>query len=436
MKKKKSTNKSLLIIAILTIVICVCAIFTFVPMRFGNTQYTGVWGTIGVSSNVRGGVYAEYDIVGEASETQIANSMEKIKNILIEKGYQSSNVLSVDNSKIRVEIGYSGAVGQKLDNARSDLAKVASGAFEFRSAQSKTDYVAVTGKDHIKKMTVADYNGKTFITFDFNESGEKQFEKLCTASQTVYVYMGDSLQTSFSVGNLSSFAQIQLTVADYASAKDFYFRAMYGSLDVKLSSATVVSNTMSSLLGIGASEGASIVLIEFAMLIALLFVAGFVYIAIKFGIAAVLFMPIMMLNSIIACWTFAGISMFEINVASLVSISLGLSVIFGGAIFYLSRIAEEYKQGKTIDASIEAGTKKARPATLVTNILLIALFAVFAIISSGELACASIVLTLCGALNLLSNTVLLPWFVASYNKTNKQQGKPFRFAQRGGETNE
>ena len=436
MKKKKSTNKSLLIIAILTIVICVCAIFTFVPMQFGNTLYTGVWGTIGVSSNVRGGVYAEYDIVGEATEAQIQSSMEKIKNTLIEQGYQSSNVLSVDNSKIRVEIGYSGAVGQKLDNARNDLAKVASGAFEFRSAQSETDYVAVTGKDHIKNMTVADYNGKTFITFEFNENGEKQFEKLCTASQTVYVYMGNSLQTSFSVGNLSDFSQIQLSVADYTSAKDFYYRALYGSIDVKLSSATVVSNTMSSLLGVGASEGASIVLIEFAILIALLIIAGFAYIAIKFGIAAVLLMPIMMLNSIIACWIFAGISMFEINIASLVSISIGISVIFGGAIFYLSRIAEEYKQGKTIDASIEAGTKKARPATLIANILLIALFAVFAIISSGELACASIVLTLCGALSLLSNAVLLPWFVSSFNKTNKKQGKPFRFAQRGGEINE
>ena len=81
MKKKKSTNSSLLIIAILTIFISICAIFTFVPMQFGNTQYTGVWGNIGISSNVRGGVYAEYDIVGETNSAQISSSMEKIKNI-------------------------------------------------------------------------------------------------------------------------------------------------------------------------------------------------------------------------------------------------------------------------------------------------------------------------------------------------------------------
>jgi len=436
MKKKKSTNYSLLIISILTIVICVCAIFTFVPMQFGDTLYTGVWGNIGISSNVRGGVYAEYDIVGEASGAQISSSMEKIKNILVEKGYQSSNVLSIDGSKIRVEIGYTGAIGQTLDDARTDLAKVASGAFEFRSASSGTDYVAVTGKDHIKKISVADYNGSTFITFEFNDAGERKFEELCTASQTVYVYMGDSLQTSFSATNVSNFSQIQLSVTDYASAKDFYYRAMYGSIDVKLNSSTMVSNTMSSLLGVGYSEGASIVLWEFVILIALMIVAGFVYLAVKFGIASVLLMPIMMLNSIIACWVFAGISMFEINVASLVAIIIGISVIFGGAIFYLSRIAEEYKQGKTIDASIEAGTKKARPATLITSTLMLAMFGVFAIIASGELACTAVVLTLCGALNILTNAVLLPWFVNSFNKTNKKQGKPFRFAHKGGETNE
>lgn len=432
MKSKKPTSS--LLIAILTVIISICAIFTFVPMKFGTTTYTGVWGNIGISSSVYGGLYAEYDIVGDANSSQVVNSMEKIKSLLGEQGYQSTNVFAVDNSKVRVEIGYPKTVTNSFSAAYSALSSIAVGSFEFRSS-SGDDYVAVVGSKHVKEINVADYNGTTYLTIEFNDAGEEQFKSLCAASTTVYVYMGDNLQTSFSVSNLSNYSQIQLSVADYASAKDFYYKAMYGSLEIQLNGDTMEINTMSAPLGLGSNEGASVVLIELLVLIALLIVAGFVYMAVKFGIASLLLMPIMMLNAIISCWIFAGISMFEINVPSLISIILSLSIVFGGSICYMSRIAEEYKQGKTIDASIEAGTKKAKPALLVTSAVMIALFAVLAIITKGELASASLVLTIAGALNILTNVLLLPWFVNIYNRTNKEQGKPFRFVQ-GGENND
>ena len=47
-------------------------------MQFGNTAYTGVWGSFGVSSELYGGLYAEYDITGEASHSVIVESMAKI----------------------------------------------------------------------------------------------------------------------------------------------------------------------------------------------------------------------------------------------------------------------------------------------------------------------------------------------------------------------
>ena len=424
MKSKKLSNTSL--IAILTVVIAVCAIFTFVPMQFGSTTYTGVWGAIGISSDLSTGLYAEYDIVGDASKSEISSSIDKITSALQEQGYQSSKVLAIGSNKIRVEIGYPKSVVNSFNTAYNALSNVAIGAFELRSKMSDSDYVAVTGVSHLSKINVSDYNGSTYLVIKFNAEGETKFEELCEASENVYVYMGENFQTSFSAKNITDYSQIQLTVANYSSAKDFYYKVLFGSLDIELNDDTYVINTMSSLLSLNGYEGPSTLFYCLIALIAIAIIAGFVYFAVKYGMAAVLMLPLMMLCAVASCWIFAGISMFEINVVSLLAVILGISLIFSGTICYMSRIAEEYKSGKTIDASIEAGTKKARPVLLLSNILLVSLFAIMAMITKGQIATMSIILVIAGVLNAVVNALMLPWFVDMFNLSNRRQGKPFR----------
>ena len=426
--KSKTQNKNA-IIAILSVIIAIVAIFTFVPMQFGNTSYTGVWGSFGISSEVYGGLYAEYDITGESSHSAIVDSMAKIKVTLEEQGYQSSNVLSIDDSKIRVEIGYPTTADGGFKKAYTVLNNVAIGAFEFRSAQSGEDIVVVSGKDHIKGMSIADYNSTTYLVIEFNEKGEAEFEKLCTASTTVYVYMGDDLQTSFEAKNIVDFSQMQLSIADYTSAKDFYFKAMFGSLSVTLNADTAVINTMTPTLGVGYNEGNSVTLYVLLGFVLALLVAGFILFAVKYKMVAVLLMPIFMLDAVIAGWVFSAISIIEINVASIIAIAFGVILLFGGSLNYMGRIAEEYKNGKTIDASIEAGSKKAIPAQAVTSILLALLFAITALLIKGVVASASLIIIVFALLNVLTNVVMLPWFVNLYNISNKKQGTPFGLKQ-------
>lgn len=428
--KSKPQNKNI-IIAILTVVIAIAAIFTFVPMQFGNTAYTGVWGSFGVSSELYGGLYAEYDITGEASHSAIVESMAKIKQTLEEQGYQSSNVLSIDDNKIRVEVGYPTTTKNGFKKAYSVLNNVSIGAFEFRSSQSETDekLVRVTGKDHIEKMSIADYNSTTYLVIEFNEEGEQQFEALCTASTTVYVYMGSALQTSFEAKNITDFSQMQLSIADYSSAKDFYYKAMFGSLSVTLNSETASINTMTPTLSLGANEGAGVSLYVFAGLILALLVAGFVFFAVKYKMAAVLLMPIMLLNLVIAGWIFSAISIIEINLTSLIAIAFGIMFVFGGSLLYMGRIAEEYAQGKTIDASIQAGRKKAIPAVAISSILFVLLFTILALLIKGQVAVVSLIMIVFAFLNALTNIILLPWFINLFNISNKKQGVPFGLKQ-------
>lgn len=436
--KSKKTNKNA-IIAVLSVIIAIVTIITFVPMQFGNTTYTGIWGSIGISSELNGGLYAEYDILGEASHTDIIDSMALIKSTLEEQGYPSSNVSSIDDKKIRVEIGYPKSVTNSFRAAYSALNSVAIGAFEFRSS-SGTDYIGVTGKDHIEKIEIADYNGTTYLSVQFNEEGEKKFEELCTSSSdvTIYVYMGtgeNALQTSFSASGVSDYSQMQLSIADYKSAKDFYFKAMFGSISITLNPDTFAINTMSSPLNAGFEIGYGTLSYLLLSVVIALIIAFVVYLAVRYKMMAVLFLPLVLLNASIAGWIFAGVSVVEINFASLIALIFGFGLIFTGVLSYINRIADEYKTGKTIDASIEAGTKKARPAQIVTSIVLVVLPAVFALFIKGQVASAFVVVAVFGLLNALTNIVLLPWFVSLYNKSNRQQGKPFGLKQQEGSDN-
>lgn len=430
--KSKTQNKNA-IIAILSVIIAIAAIFTFVPMQFGTNTYTGVWGSFGMSSDLYGGLYAEYDITGEATHSAIVDSMAKIKSTLEEQGYQSSNVMSLDDNKIRVEIGYPTTSEDGFTSAYTVLNNVSIGAFEFRSSQSETDekLVRVTGKDHIEKMSISDFNSTTYLVIDFNEEGEKQFEALCGASTTIYVYMGkgeNALQTSFEAKNITDFSQMQLSIADYKSAKDFYFKAMFGSLSVTLNPDTAVINTMTPTLGMTGQTSSVALCVLIGFIVALL-VAGFVYFAIKYKMAAVLLLPIMLFNLIVASWIFSAISIIEINVVSLIAIAFGIMIIFGGSLNYMGRIAEEYAQGKTIDASIEAGNKKAMPAQIISSALFALIAAIFALLVSGQVSSASLIVITFTVLNALTNVVILPWLVNLYNKSNKKQGTPFGLKQ-------
>jgi preprotein translocase subunit SecD len=186
---------------------------------------------------------------------------------------------------------------------------------------------------------------------------------------------------------------------------------------------------MTSPFAFSAKEGSSVMLSVLVSFIFTLLVVAMVYLGTKYGMIAVILLPLLLLDAIIVCWLFAGISAIEISIVSLIAIILGMVLLFCGTINFASRVAEEYALGKTIDASLESGSKKARPAALISNAFVVVFTFIMFLFVKGEVASASIILCIFGLLNILTNVILLPWLVKSYNKTNKNQGKPYRLKQ-------
>jgi len=286
---KKKTAK--IYIALILILAVVGTLFAFVPMNFGNTSFTSLLGTINISADLSDGMYAEYDIEGESSTEQINSSIQKIKDVLVDEGFASTDVFAINNKKLRVEIGYPRTLSA-ISEAYSVLNSVGVGSFELRSSSSEDD-TFIVGNKHIKNVSIKSSGGSTLAVLEFNEAGVEAYEALLDASDTIYVYMGGTVVTNFDSSSSVASSEMYLTMNDYPSAQSFVKSVKLGCLDITLNNKTTIVDTMEN---VGSKQ------MRIAGLLAIVFVVvlGFAYMLIRHGVLGLFQALAMLFNSIFA----------------------------------------------------------------------------------------------------------------------------------------
>lgn len=431
---KKKTAK--LFIALIAIAAVIGSIFAFVPMNFGDVSFTSVLGSVQYSPELGAGVYAEYDLDGEYSTNQINSSIGTIKSVLEEKGYAGSNIFAINNEKIRIEIGYP-TKASTLKESYTLLSAIGVGSFELRSSSSEDD-TFIVGKDHIKGVEISTYNSTIYVMLKFNAEGVDQYELMLEASDTIYVYMGGQSMTSFDSSEITAAESMPLSFTDYASAKDFAMKVKLGSMDVNLNSETVNINTMSSVLDNGSMTAnpsnkgfnTSVTKIAGIIAIALVIVLGLVFMIVKYGVLGAFQVLAVLFDTIIAVilmWAFPWI---EIGFSSIIAICFGYAVLFTSSLILASRFEEEYKQGKTVLASLEGAHKKSLRGILATGIALTVIFGVVAIVASAELKVFGLITCIFSCLSLFSSLIMLPGFINIFEAFNDGATKPYRLPKR------
>ena len=260
--KKKSAK---IYIALILIVAIVGTLFAFVPMQFGNTTFTSLLGTINISADLSDGMYAEYDIEGEFTTEQINGSIQKIKDVLVEEGFASTDVFAINNKKLRVEIGYPRTISA-IGEAYSVLNSVGVGSFELRSS-SKEDDTFIMGNKHISNVSIKTSSGSTLVVLEFNDAGVEAYGELIDASDTIYVYMGGAAVTQFDSSSSVASSEMYLTMNDYASAQAFVKSVKLGCLDITLNNQTTIVDTMENVFGKTIPLGDIIIVILILVLI-------------------------------------------------------------------------------------------------------------------------------------------------------------------------
>ena len=410
---KKKTAKILTVI--IAIVIAIGLIFTFIPMQFGNAKFLSFAGNVKIASDLKPGLYGEYVISGTPTSETVSKSITNLKSILGEYGYPNANVYGVGGNKVRVELAVSTA--GDFDNAQSVLDAIAIGAFELRSGTDASS-TFINGHMQVSDVKLGNSSGKTYVRIIFTKDAVNDYLAHMAAGGTIYVYMGDKLQTSFSAGT-SATDDLYLTFEDYDSANEFRRNVLFGSLvqltfNEDLTEINTLSATLSSA-GLTADINSSDYAKSDAMVVIILSLTLCVILAIcllsvKFrAFGAITFLSLCV-QTIIAMILLQAFVMIEINLAGMVTLAAGYALSLFCTIIYVTRIDHEFNEGKTLMASLEGGYKKSLSTLIVVPTLMIIVGALMLILNSGVIAVCGLILIIFAFVNALGNLLLAPWW--------------------------
>ena len=423
----KKFNKSTAIF--FTIFVCVLLVagflFSFVPVKVGNKTFLSLSGTINYSSDIVGGMYGEYEITTEnPSQKTLVSSMEKVKRVFEEYGYKNVNVYSM-GSKLRVEMGYP-RKNKTYAYAYSELSVVSGGAFFLSGAYEAdaTDTVVVSGSECVEKIEVFTNNATKYISIYFNKKGQEEYEKLCSATTSIYLHLGEYAQ-QISAENVTDFTSFTLSDNDYDNLISLEQRVVIGSMGIEINPDTATIETMSSNLVYGSNSPeekgfyfGTVTIVMLSLLIGTLVLLLTLF-AVKFGMFAILVAISMLFNSIFFVMLLNLMPSIEIGLSGVISLILGVSLIYSFTFIYASKVKDEYNLGKSFNASLSSAYKKNLPVVLITNIALLICAMIMFAFAFGELSSATIIFAICVALSLLTNLFLIPFFVKiaiSFNK--------------------
>ena len=434
---KKSS--SITLTAIMSVLLCLALILTFVPMKLGSLSYSSFAGNLKYASDVSGGMFGEYYLKDDATTADVTKAVTSLKNILNDQGYPSASVYSVGGEKVRVEIG--NTPNKDYSATEKLLTALGVGEFDLRTSTSEED-IFIHGRQHITKVQVGSSANRTYVQITFNAEGLESYKAHMKSGTTIYVYMGGNLQTSFS-GSNTSYDDMYLTFTDYASATDFALKVKLGSLvpiDFKADE-TVIDFISSpySLLGLTSdiNNGAyhtSSAMIAIYVVMALVLVAACVYACIRYRALGIANIFSMLLATCVALFLMQALPFIELSISSLIVMFVGFILVYFGALTYATKVCEEFKEGKTLVSSLEGGYKKSLAPNTATIVAIFAVSAIIALFAGGAIRVGAAIMAIMMVASALNNLLLLPWFVKIYYCYGDR--KTSHYGLNGGNTNE
>lgn len=420
--KKFSKSTSIVLAVVLSLVLVLGALVSFVPMSFKTKKFTSLAGSLNSSSDIAGGVYGEYNITtSNPSKQSIVDSLVVIKDVFEESGYKNANVYAIGNSKIRVEVSAPNKndldFSTKYSKLYSKLTSVGAAPFSLRSTYSLEDTsIVLSGAEHVTKITVSTNNDSKNMTIYFDKEGQELYKQLCSSG--LYLVLGDYAQ-QISVSGVYDYESLSLSNTDWDNLIELEQKIKLGCMKVEVASDTTVINTMSASLSFGESSsspennsyaGSMVRTIAFVALLSVILVSLCVF-AVRFGFFAVIMLVSLAISSYIFLGIMCLIPSIEFGLSAIFAVAVGVSVIFIYAYNFASKVKSEYSLGKSLSASLESAYKKQLPNILISNIMLFLSSLIMFALSFGEITSVSIILATCFALSMLVNLALIPMII-------------------------
>ena len=422
-----SKKKSIVVITLLSIVIAILGVMSFASFEVRGTiyNYNSIVSIIRQGIDLSGGYYVVLE-PESTSEGTDAELLEKAKDIirarLDDKGYTEAIINTQDGNKIRVEI-------PQVDDAGEVLQIIGqTGELTFKDSQGN---VWLNGQDHIKGAYAANntQDGGYMVVLEFTERGAARFADATNtikdmSDNTLSICLGDTVVSNPQVNEqiVSTTAQITGNFS-YEEALSIASVIDSGKLPIKYT----VTEARSISSKLGSSAGLTSILMA-AVGLAIIFVIMLIRYR-GLGLAACISLICYCLLYIVFL---AIIPNIQLTLPGIAGILLAIGMAVDASIVIFERIREEYALGKTAEAAVAHGFKRATITVLDSNVTTIFAAIILWAVCPGTIKGFAITLLIGIVLALFTAIVLSKWLLKVFNPLVEDQEKFLNLKREGG----
>ena len=402
---------------LLILIIGLLTYIAFAGLSIPGTEFkiTNVEEDIRYGIDIRGGIRAVLTAPDGVNPTdeQMESAKQIIENRLNNKKiYDKTLLLEKANKRIILEIPYQ--AGQEEQNPRTAINEIGMTALlTFREVDTTKldaegkylpldDKIILKGNDIAKSFPEADPNtGKVYVSLKFSAEGAKKFEEATgrLVGQPIAIFMDNQLISAPNVKEKisgSEGAVIEMSSATAAEAtkeaKELSDTINAGALPFKL-----VAKDLESISAILGKSALNVIL--FSGVVALLLVGLFMLLRYRLpGIIA----DVALLFSIVAQIMIIAYSHMSLTLPGIAGIILTIGMSLDGNVIIYERIKEEIKAGKTVQAAIDVGFRRAFTAIFDGNITILIAAVVLYALGTGAIQSFAFTLGLGVLLNFIT----------------------------------
>ncbi len=422
-----SKRKSIVVIILMAIVIAVLGVMCFASFPIGNTiyNYNSILSNIGQGIDLSGGYYVVLtpeDSKGHRDQDVLDNAMEILRARLDDKGYTEAVISLQDGDKIRVEIPQVEDGGEVLEIIGQ------TGQLTFRDY---ADNEWLNGEDHVESAYVAQntQDGGYMVVLNFTERGAAKFAEATNAIKDyedtkLYIWLGDSNVSAPTVSEQIVSTSAQITGYEtYEDALSIASVIDSGKLPIEYTVSE--ARSISSKLGESAINNSAIMA---AIGLAVIFIIMLVRYR-GMGLAACISLICYVLLYIVFL---AIIPSIQLTLPGIAGILLAIGMAVDASIVIFERIKEEYRLGKTAEAAVAHGFKRATVTVLDSNITTIIAAVILWIVCPGTIKGFAITLLIGIVLTIFTAILLSKWILKLFNPLVENDEKFLNLKREGG----
>ncbi|MBQ3572526.1 MAG: protein translocase subunit SecD [Clostridia bacterium] len=420
-----SKRKSIVVIIVMAIAIAILGVMCFASFPVGNTKYdfNSILSKVGRGIDLSGGYYVVLEPQGESDDMQktLDDAMKIIRARLDDKGYTEAVITVQDSDKIRVEIPQVEDDGTVLEIIGQ------TGKLSFKDSAN----IEYLNGDHIESAYVAQNpEGEGYVvTLNFTAEGTALFSMATgkikdMEDNRLYIWLGDSQISAPTVQ--TQLSENSAVITGYETYEDaLSIASVIDSGRLPIEYKVSEARSISTKLGEGAIDTSAVMagvglLIIFAVL--LIRYRGM-------GLAACISLICYVLLYIVFL---AIIPSVQLTLPGIAGILLAIGMAVDANIVIFERIREEYGMGKTEEASVAHGFKRATVTVLDSNITTIFAAIILWLVCPGTIKGFAITLLIGIVLSLFTSLILSKWILKVFNPLVKDDAKFLNLKREGG----